>query len=148
MNTCIHLWQYIAELFLEWGMFQTNVVEKIKIHNLWSINLFRKSCCLQDNVENAVKVRRTTDCNITGHMRISCWVTKVTDTHAVYNTLLFHGNSGYAKESQCNVISTLPGLLQYICEYLNSIWKYLWFVSKRFITYAIWPGLFPAFTLY
>jgi hypothetical protein len=103
-------------------MFQTNVVEKIKIHILWSITLFRKSCCLRDNVENVVKPRQATDDNITGRMRIVCWVTKVTDTPAEYITLTaFPRNSGYAKESQCNVISTLPGLLQHKCEYPNTI---------------------------
>ena len=53
MNTYFHLWQYLAEFFLEWRMFQTNVVEKDKTHILYSINIFpRKSCRLWDNVEN------------------------------------------------------------------------------------------------
>jgi hypothetical protein len=29
MNTCVHLW-YVAEFFLEWEVFQTKVVDKIK----------------------------------------------------------------------------------------------------------------------
>jgi hypothetical protein len=100
-------------------MFQTNV-EKIKTHILSSITLFRKSCCLRDNVENAVKARQATADNITGRMRFACWITKATDTHAEYIILIaFHGNSGYAKEPQCDVISTLPGLLQHTCEYLK-----------------------------
>jgi hypothetical protein len=88
MKTYVHLWQYKAELFLECGMFQTNVVDKIKIHILWSITLFRKSCCLRDNVENAVKARQATDDNITERMRIACWITKVTDTQAEYIILI------------------------------------------------------------
>jgi hypothetical protein len=31
---------YVAELFLEWEMFQTKVVEKIKTHILCSITFF------------------------------------------------------------------------------------------------------------
>jgi hypothetical protein len=27
---CVPLWQYLAEFFLEWEIFQTNSVEKIK----------------------------------------------------------------------------------------------------------------------
>jgi len=29
-----HLWLYLAEFFLQWEMFQANVVEKIKTH-IW-----------------------------------------------------------------------------------------------------------------
>jgi len=37
MKTYVHLWQYLAEFFLEWKMFQTEFVEKIKTHILYSI---------------------------------------------------------------------------------------------------------------
>ena len=30
MNTIIHLWSYVAQFFLEWEMFQAEVVEKSK----------------------------------------------------------------------------------------------------------------------
>jgi hypothetical protein len=32
METYVQLWQYLAEFFLEWEMFQTNVVEKMKTY--------------------------------------------------------------------------------------------------------------------
>ena len=43
-----HSWQYLAELFLEWGVFQTKVVEIIKAHIFVSNSFFppRKSCRL------------------------------------------------------------------------------------------------------
>jgi hypothetical protein len=28
MRTFVHFWQYLSEFFLEWEMFETNVVEK------------------------------------------------------------------------------------------------------------------------
>ena len=37
MKTNMHLWSYLAELFLELEMFQTKVVEKLKIHILCSV---------------------------------------------------------------------------------------------------------------
>ena len=53
-KTYVHLW-YLAEFFLEWEMFQTKVVEKIKTHILCSvicfIFFFPKLCRLWDNVE-------------------------------------------------------------------------------------------------
>jgi hypothetical protein len=53
MKTFSHLWQYLAEFFLEWELFQIKVVEKIKIHILCPITFFspRKSRRLSDNVE-------------------------------------------------------------------------------------------------
>jgi hypothetical protein len=35
MNTFSRLWQYLAEFFLEWEMFQTKVVEKIKKYTFY-----------------------------------------------------------------------------------------------------------------
>ena len=52
METNIHFWSYLAQPFLEWEMFQTKVVQKIKTHILCSITFFfRKSYCFWDNVE-------------------------------------------------------------------------------------------------
>ena len=51
MNTNIHFWSYLTEFFLEWGMFQTKFVDKIKTHFVFtSFFFFRKSCRLWDNV--------------------------------------------------------------------------------------------------
>ena len=103
-------------------MFQPSVVEKNKIHILWSINLFRKSCCLRDNVENVVKARQATDDNTTGRMRIACWITKVTDTHAEYIILIAFPRQQWLGEGVSVLrYSTLLGLLQHTCEYLKSI---------------------------
>jgi hypothetical protein len=41
MKTYVRLQQYPAEFFLEWEMCQTNVVEKIKAHFMFS-NIFLK----------------------------------------------------------------------------------------------------------
>jgi len=35
----IHIF-YVAQFFLEWEMFQTKVVEKVKTHILWSIYIY------------------------------------------------------------------------------------------------------------
>ena len=52
MKTCVHLQSYFAHVFLEWEMFQTNVVEKIKTHILYSVTLPPpKIMRLWDNVE-------------------------------------------------------------------------------------------------
>jgi len=48
MKTNVHLWSYLAH-FLEWEMFQTKDVEKMKTHVLSSVTFFRKSCRLWGN---------------------------------------------------------------------------------------------------
>ena len=81
MNTYLHLWQYLAEFFLEWRMFQTKVVEKDKTHILYSRNIFpRKSCRLWDNVAEYGTARQATDDNIIRRMRFVCWITKAGET--------------------------------------------------------------------
>jgi hypothetical protein len=54
----VNLCNYLAEILLEWEMFQTKVVEKIKTNIICSITLFRKSCRLGDNVEKQVQPDR------------------------------------------------------------------------------------------
>jgi hypothetical protein len=82
MKTYAHLWQYLTQFFLEWEMFQTNVVKKIKTHILCSATFSRKSCRLWDNVEKYGAARQATDDNIILRMRFACWITKATDTHS------------------------------------------------------------------
>jgi hypothetical protein len=43
MNTNVHFWSYLAQLFLGFEMFQTKFVEKIKTHTLCSETLYRKA---------------------------------------------------------------------------------------------------------
>jgi hypothetical protein len=57
MKIYVHLWQHLAEFFLEWKMFQINCVDKIMTHFLCSITLFRKSCRLWGNVEKILQSR-------------------------------------------------------------------------------------------
>ena len=64
MKTKIHLWSYLVQFFLEWKMFQTKVVDKIKTHILYSLTFFRKSCRLWDNVEKYCRVEQVTDKNM------------------------------------------------------------------------------------
>jgi hypothetical protein len=64
MNVPTHFLSYLAHFFLEWEMFQTKVVEKIKTHILCSVSLLRKSCRLWDNVEKYCGAEQATDDNM------------------------------------------------------------------------------------
>jgi hypothetical protein len=50
MKTFSHLWQYLAKFFLECEMFQTQVVEKIKTHTLFSITFFFENCAVYEKM--------------------------------------------------------------------------------------------------
>jgi hypothetical protein len=54
----------LAQFFLEWEMFRTKVVEKIKTHILCSVISFRKSCRLWDNGEKYCSTWQVTEDNM------------------------------------------------------------------------------------
>jgi hypothetical protein len=64
MKNNIHFWSYLAHFFLEWEMFQKELVEKIKTQILCLISVFRKLCLLSDGVEKYCRVGKATDDNM------------------------------------------------------------------------------------
>jgi len=84
MTTNAHLLPYLPQ-FLEWEMFQTKVVEKIKTSILCSITYFWMSFRLWDKMEKFCTARRVTEENtcITHRMRIAYWITMATDIYSV-----------------------------------------------------------------
>jgi hypothetical protein len=86
MKKSVHLWQNLAQFFLEWEMFQAKIVNKIETHILCSITfLSRKSCHLRDNVEKYDRAGQATNDNVIRRKRFACWITKAppppTHTH-------------------------------------------------------------------
>jgi hypothetical protein len=64
MKTNIYFWSYLAHFFLEWEMFHTNVVHKIKTHIFKFNYSFRKSCHLWNIVEQFCRAGQATDDNM------------------------------------------------------------------------------------
>jgi len=64
MKTKVHLWSYLVQFFLEWEMFQTNVVEEIKTRFYVFSKVFRKSCRLWGNVKKYCRAGEGTDDNM------------------------------------------------------------------------------------
>jgi len=87
MNNNKRLWSYLDHFFLEWEIFQTNLVEQIKTHILCSVTFFRKSCHVWDNVEKNVVEPDSPKMTI-WRMRIACWITKAKNTHSEYLILI------------------------------------------------------------
>ena len=56
MQSYVRLW-WLTEFYLEWEMFQTNVVEKNQTHVLYSVMFVQKSSRFCDNVEKFGRAR-------------------------------------------------------------------------------------------
>jgi hypothetical protein len=75
MKTFSHLWEYLAEFFLEWEMFETKVVEKIKTHIFFQW-LFSESRAVYEIMsKNYVEPERP---QMAKCRRFACWIIKAT----------------------------------------------------------------------
>ena len=98
----IYIFNHLAHFLLEWKMFQTKAVEKIKTHILCSIRFFRKSCRLWDNVEKYGTAGQDTDYNM-AHAHCMLDTSSYKHTHRICN-------NGCTNRPQCYVTRTLPVL--------------------------------------
>jgi len=80
------LWQYLAELLLEWELFQTKVVEKNQNANCTFGNIFLQSWHLWNNVGKYGRGGQTTDGNTIECLRFACCITKAIETFRKYNS--------------------------------------------------------------
>ena len=80
------LWQYLAEFFSEWDMFQTKLTGNQ--NKLYDQNFFLKTVCLWDNVVKYGRDGQATDDNIIWHVHIVCWIIKATNAHSKYVILV------------------------------------------------------------
>ena len=112
MKTDIHDWSYLAQFLLEWEMFQTKDVEKIKTHFAFSNFFFSENRAVCEIMwKNNILERGRPQVTIR-HMRILCWIPKATDTHSEYAIFIAYTLQQWLPQtSQCYVILTLPVLL-------------------------------------
>jgi hypothetical protein len=82
MKTDMHFLSYLAQFLLEWEMFQTKVVGKIKTRILCTImSLFFENHVFYEIMwKNIVQLDRP-QMTIWG-MRIECWIPNATNTHS------------------------------------------------------------------
>ena len=76
----IYIFYNVTHFFLEWQIFQTKVVQKLKTHILCLITSCWKSCSLWCNVEKYYTTRQAIDDNIIWHIRVACWIPKARNT--------------------------------------------------------------------
>jgi hypothetical protein len=84
MKTSIHFLSHLTRFFLEWEMFQTKFVEKIKTHILCSITVFSKIVLFYEIIWKDVVMRSMIVCCA----HIACWIPKATSTPSEYVLLI------------------------------------------------------------
>jgi len=65
MTANAHFWSYLAELFLEWEMIQTEIAEKNTKTDTLCLTFFFKSFRKWDNVEKYCRAGQATNDNMT-----------------------------------------------------------------------------------
>ena len=64
MKPDVNFCSYLSHFFLEWEMFQTKVVQKIKTHILFSVTVFVENrAVFWDNAEKYCRAGQATDDN-------------------------------------------------------------------------------------
>jgi len=105
METYVHVWQYLAEFFLEWDVLVKSYRENQNTRFIFSNLFFRKSCHLWDNEEKYGRVIQATDGNIIRRMRFAFWRSKATITHWEYVILIVFPRRQWLRECvQCYII--------------------------------------------
>jgi len=79
-------WSYLAEFFLEWEMFQTEVVESTERHFTVNIFFLETRAVYEIMWESMVETDRPQ--MTIWRMRLACWVPKATNTHSQYVILI------------------------------------------------------------
>ena len=84
-ETSIHFWSYLAQFFLEWEMFHTKVVQKIKTHILCSVTFFPENRAVYEIMWKNIVQRGRAQMAI-WRMRIACWIPKAKNTLRIRTT--------------------------------------------------------------
>jgi len=82
MRIFVRLWQYLAQFFLQWEMYQTKAAEKNNTHTLCSVTFSRKTCDLLDNVVKYGTAGQATNDNIIHRMRFAFLINKAANIHS------------------------------------------------------------------
>jgi hypothetical protein len=95
----------VAEILLR----MRNVSDKShieKTHILCSVTLSENRVAYNIMWKNVVETDRPEIDNIIRRMRVAFWISKATDTHSEYVTLLFHCHNGWTKAPECWIVRT------------------------------------------
>jgi hypothetical protein len=94
MNICsmgaesnVYLWSYLSQLFLEWEMFQAEIVDKTKTRILCSITFFENYIVYEIMWKLYGTAGQATDDNVR-HTHTASWIPKAKTTYSEYVMLI------------------------------------------------------------
>ena len=106
MNTNIHFWPYLSEIFFEWEIFQKNFVEKIKGPILCSIMVFFLNHAFYDTMwKNIVEPDWL---QFIWCVYIACWIPKATNTLSEYVVIFCTAAILTRRRLSISYVHTLP----------------------------------------
>ena len=86
LKTDIHFWSYLAQVFLEWKIFQIKIVEEIKTDNLCEITFFFENRGIYETMwENMIEPGRPQEKIWLIH--IACCIPKAKNTSSDYEVI-------------------------------------------------------------
>jgi hypothetical protein len=113
---------YHVHFFLEWEMFQAELVEKIKSHILYSVTFFSKIVLFMRYCGNILWNQR--GYVVIWCMHIVCWVTKATNTHSDCVIFIAFPLQQWLHEHASMLHHTYIACLVSICLYWKTFMKY------------------------
>ena len=125
-----HFWPYFSQFFLEWKIFQTKVVEKVKRHIFYSINFFKgKLCRSWANVEKYWRTIDATDDNmVLAHCVLDNWGYR--QTLKICNTYWFSTETMVARTRPLLTVHCLVESLSRTVFHGVTTWH--WLLINRF----------------
>jgi hypothetical protein len=103
MKTNMHVWSHLAQFFLEWELFQTKVVEKIKTHISCFITFSGSRAVYEIMWKNNEEPRRPQ--TTIWRKSLECWIPKATNTRSEYVILIaFPLQQWLHERAQLNVV--------------------------------------------
>ena len=122
MKLNIHFWSYLSHFFLEWENFQKKSCRVNKTHILSSATFFFENLAVYEIMWKNIVQRDRPHMKIR-RMGIAGWITKATNTHSEYVTLIAFPSQQCLQES-ASVLRTLRVFSQLHCV-LPLTWKTL-----------------------
>ena len=113
IQTYVHFLSHVAHFFLEWEIFQPEVVEKIKAHILCSTTFFWKTCRLWDNVEKMFIVpdRPQTTIKHGTHSWHAGYLRPQKHIQNIWHLELYHSNNGWNECASILHYTTIRSIL-------------------------------------
>ena len=138
-----HDWPYLSPGFLEWDIFHPKVVDEIRTYILYPITIFLKIEPFYERIWKNIIGRDRPQVTI-WRMRISCWITKATNTHSEYVILIaFLLQQWWHQSASVLRYMYIAYLVSKVMKFCTSVYLLnIWHGGYEFLKGALWQSYF------